>query len=150
MAPIAGHRRRKSSLMNPIGGPAHGHRTHPIIGATQEPHISENGAPARIGGPSRGPTRDDAADDGSSDEDVCDDEEMGLAGLDRARKQKKRRRNTRLDNRIAREKNLSADELREADKDVVKNLAVICLFIILWYIFSLAISLVSETPHPPS
>lgn len=142
MEPIAGHRRRKSSLMNPVGaqagGSAHGHRSHPSISIPQESKIFEDGAPPRTGESSK----DDPGNDSSSDEDLHDDEEMGLTSKDRSRKQKKRRRNTRLDNRVAREK-ISADEAREADKLVVKDVAVILLFILLWYILSLSISLVS-------
>ncbi|GJN73118.1 triose-phosphate Transporter [Purpureocillium lilacinum] len=143
MEPIAGHRRRKSSLMNPVGaqagGSAHGHRSHPSISIPQESKIFEDGAPPRTGESSK----DDPGNDSSSDEDLHDDEEMGLTSKDRSRKQKKRRRNTRLDNRVAREK-ISADEAREADKLVVKDVAVILLFILLWYIFSLSISLYNK------
>lgn len=85
---------------------------------------------------------DEYADDDYSDEDLQDDEEMGLTRQDKKRKQAKRRRNTRLDNRIAREK-LSDEERREADRNVVRKLVINGCLILLWYLFSLSISLVS-------
>jgi solute carrier family 35, member C2 len=77
-----------------------------------------------------------------SDEDLHDDEETGLTKKDKHRKQKKRRRNTLLDNRIAKDK-ITAEERKEADKNVMKRLLVNGCLILLWYIFSLSISLVS-------
>ena len=137
MEPVQGHRRRKSSLMNPISA------TGMQNGRSQaSPTVPE--VPGELGSegePSNAAPRDSFGD--SSDEDLHDDEEMGLTGNDRSRKQKKRRRNTLLDNRIAREKNLSADERREADRSVVRNLVVNGVLIGLWYFFSLSISLVS-------
>lgn len=82
------------------------------------------------------------------DEDLHDDEEAGLTSNDRTRKQKKKRRLTRLDQRIAAEKSLSIEEQREADKSVVKKLVVNATLILLWYIFSLSISLVCTTCQP--
>lgn len=80
--------------------------------------------------------------DAFSDEDLHDDEEAGLSPKDRTRKQKKKRRMTRLDQRIAAEKSLSKEEQREADRSVVRKLAINASLILLWYIFSLSISLV--------
>lgn len=77
-----------------------------------------------------------------SDEDLHDDEETGLTARDRKRKQKKRRRNTLLDQRIARDR-ITEEERKEADQNVVKKLAVNGTLIGLWYLFSLSISLVS-------
>jgi len=84
-----------------------------------------------------------------SDEDLHDDEEAGLTSNDRSRKQKKKRRLTQLDQRIAAEKTLSLDEQREADKSVIKKLLINATLILLWYIFSLSISLVCGI-FPPS
>ncbi|POR31271.1 Putative transporter C22E12.01 [Tolypocladium paradoxum] len=149
MEPIAGHRRRKSSLMNPAGahpgGPsgrpgAPGHRRGPSLGVPQDARIFQDDDVTRPG---------DSAKDGStrdsfSDEDLHDDEETGLAHKDRSRRQKKRRRNTLLHNRIAREKNISEDERKEADKSVARRLAINGVFILLWYLFSLSISLYNK------
>ncbi|PNY23732.1 transporter [Tolypocladium capitatum] len=154
MEPVAGHRRRKSSLMNPVGahpaGPsarpgALGHRRGPSLTAPQDARTfgagdDDDDEAARPG---------DSAKDGSgrnsfSDEDLHDDEETGLTNEDRSRRQKKRRRNTLLHNRIAREKNISDDERKEADKSVVRRLVINGVFILLWYLFSLCISLYNK------
>jgi solute carrier family 35, member C2 len=87
---------------------------------------------------------DDSArgtDDDLSDEDLHDDEETGLTGRDRRRKQKKRRHNTALDNRVAGEA-ITAEEKKEADQNVIKKSLINILLILLWYLFSLSISLV--------
>lgn len=163
MEPIPGHRRRKSSLMNPVGG-----HSHPSVPLPGRPSYSQNSRaqgtaassslvedakehldiPGRSAGDSGGSSsRDDSSRDSFSDEDLHDDEEMGLTRKDKSRKQKKRRRNTLLDNRIAREKNLSDDERKEADRNVVKSLFVNGVLILLWYFFSLSISLVSAPTY---
>ena len=88
-------------------------------------------------------------DDGSdiSDEDLHDDEEAGLTGGDRRRKQHKRHRNTQLDQRVAQE-TVTEDERKEADRSVIKNLLINATLIALWYFFSLSISLVRRLLHP--
>ncbi|KAG6097761.1 hypothetical protein E4U31_005000 [Claviceps sp. LM219 group G6] len=153
MEHVPGHRRRKSSLMNSIGGHSHAGlpspgrpishslRTKPSSTFLEEP--KEYGdAPARLG--ESGSSRESSGGDSSSDEDIQDDEEMGLTGKDRARKQKKRRKNTLLDNRFVREKKLSPDEKKEADRNFVRNLFVNGSLILLWYFFSLSISLYNK------
>jgi solute carrier family 35 protein C2 len=91
---------------------------------------------------------DDAAGlDSDSDETLHDDEEMGLTNTDRQRRRTKKRRNTQLDQRIARE-NISAEEKREADQNVAKRLLINASLIGLWYLFSLCISLVSGRRVP--
>lgn len=77
-----------------------------------------------------------------SDEDLHDDEETGLTAKERKRKQRKKRRNTLLDQRIARD-NVTVEEQKEADQTVARRLAVNGTLIGLWYLFSLCISLVS-------
>ena len=112
-------------------------------GAT-EPTGSGDGGRAGDGRDERG--RDSLSDD----EDLHDDEEMGLTDPDRRRRQKKRRRNTLLDQRIVREKNLSVEERKEADKSVMRRLLINALLIFLWYFFSLSISLVSLLTYSPA
>ncbi|KAG5935517.1 hypothetical protein E4U53_000418 [Claviceps sorghi] len=153
MEPIPGHRRRKSSLMNPAGGHSHpgiassgktitlsarSQASSTLPGELKE-HGDTLGRPAE---PSS--SRDGSGGDSSSDEDAQDDEEMGLTSKDRARKQKKRRKNMLLDNRIVREKKLSADEKKEADRHFVRNLFINGCLILLWYFFSLSISLYNK------
>jgi len=137
----AGHRRRRSSLMNPSNGlqnsRASRQRGQSLSANCQdEPKILEE-------------SPDGPEDDSLSDEDLHDDEEAGLTGKDRRRKQKKRRRNRLMDNRIARE-HLSAEEKSAADKNVVRRLVVNGSLIMLWYLFSLCISLVSIPPIAPT
>ncbi|KAK7423316.1 hypothetical protein QQX98_001107 [Neonectria punicea] len=146
MEPIAGHRRRRSSLMNPVGsqpGPSSRSRTPNATGrsALDDSKISEESA----GADGFANRHDDTGDESYTDEDLQDDEETGLTTKGKHRKQKKRRRHTQLDQRIAREKNnLSAEERKEADKDVVKRLVVNGVLILLWYLFSLSISLYNK------
>lgn len=78
-----------------------------------------------------------------SEEDLHDDEETGLTKKDKRRKQAKRRRNTRLDQRIARDR-ITDEERKEADQNVFKKLVINAILIGLWYLFSLSISLVSQ------
>ncbi len=130
--------------MNPAGHlPAPGDRT-----SSRSPHDRrKSGSFSGLSGHelTAGPAhdRDDWSQESFSDEDLHDDEELGLTAQDRARKQKQRRKLTRLDQRIAREKNLSVDEQKEADKSVMRRLMINGGLILLWYIFSLSISLVS-------
>lgn len=89
---------------------------------------------------------DCAADDSFSDEDLHDDEETGLTGKDKRRKRMKKKRHTRLDQRIVRERDdgaLTAEEKREADQHVFRRSVINVVLIGLWYLFSLSISLVS-------
>jgi solute carrier family 35 protein C2 len=95
---------------------------------------------------SSSPGHHQSADAGDYDEDLHDDEETGLTSRDRRRKRQKRRRNTLLDQRIVREK-ITLAEKKEADQDVVKKLLINGSLILLWYLFSLCISLVR---HPLS
>ncbi|KAK0753926.1 triose-phosphate transporter family-domain-containing protein [Schizothecium vesticola] len=89
-------------------------------------------------------------DDGSdiSDEDLHDDEEAGLTGGDRRRKQHKRHRNTQLDQRVAPDI-VTEDERKEADRTVVKDLLINGVLIALWYTFSLSISLYNKWMFDP-
>ncbi|KAJ6782847.1 hypothetical protein PWT90_02846 [Aphanocladium album] len=151
MAPITGHRRRKSSLMNPVGhlgapggrtspGITHARKSGSFSGQSGHHELLAAGA---VAGPAH--DKDDWSQDSFSDDDLNDDEELGLTAEDRARKQKQRRKLTRLDQRIAREKHLSVDEQKEADKSFMRRLMINGGLILLWYIFSLSISLVSTT-----
>jgi solute carrier family 35, member C2 len=88
-------------------------------------------------------TSEDVEMEDLSDDDLQDDEETGLTGKDKGRRKRKRRRNTLLDNRIAADLKITAEEKREADQNVVKKSLINGLLIGLWYLFSLSISLVS-------
>ena len=93
---------------------------------------------------SRIPEEDSEGNDTDGDvsnEDLHDDEETGLTTRDRRRKQRRKRHNTQLDNRIVNDR-ITAEEKKEADKSVIKKLLVDGTLILLWYLFSLSISLV--------
>lgn len=78
-----------------------------------------------------------------SDDDIHDDdEELGLTSRDRARRRKRRRRRTRIDGRIAGDGAL-AKEKKIADATLMRKLVINTTLILLWYFFSLSISIVS-------
>ncbi|KAM0214351.1 hypothetical protein ACHAPQ_005244 [Fusarium lateritium] len=145
MEPIAGHRRRRSShnmAVRPAGSPSRLRGTSRGPASTSnEPKISEedldaNGFAIR---------KDESADDSFSDGDLQDDEETGLTRKDKQRRQKKRSRNTQLDQRIVRDKkDISTEERKEADKAVFKSLVFNGVLILLWYLFSLSISIYNK------
>ncbi|KAI1328372.1 triose-phosphate transporter family-domain-containing protein [Xylariaceae sp. FL0255] len=135
-----GHRRRRSTLSAFLNPPPAQNRPRSMSvknAGDSEPKISEEGQGLLSSG---GKVKDN---DTLSDEDLHDDEETGLTKADRQRKQKKRRRNTRLDQRIVKDK-LSDEERRLADKNVIRKLAVNAVLIGLWYMFSLSISLYNK------
>jgi solute carrier family 35 protein C2 len=82
----------------------------------------------------------------SEDEGLQDDEETGLTGKDKRRRKGRRRRNTLLDQRIAGEVRITAEEKKLADHNVVKDGLINVFLIGLWYLFSLSISIVSLHP----
>lgn len=152
MAPIGGagtgggHRRRRSSLMNPVGASSSSRHRSPRPRSSAGKGIDSDesrlvGEDTRVQEVAR---RDDRlSDDDLTDEDLHIDEEAGLTGADRRRKSRKRSRNTRLDQRIARDR-ITEAEKQEADKAVMKNAVINVTLILLWYFFSLSISLVSK------
>ncbi|KAH7031341.1 triose-phosphate transporter family-domain-containing protein [Microdochium trichocladiopsis] len=150
MDPITpgGHRRRRSTLTGSSNAPPIASRTtrprgSSIMGGPSEaaPKISEE---ANSGEFARQDHRANLDSDGSlSDEDLHDDEETGLTKKDKRRKKAKKQRNTRLDQRVARE-NLSDEQKHLADLNVARRLAINLVLIGLWYIFSLSISLYNK------
>jgi solute carrier family 35, member C2 len=130
--------------MNSANGAANGRGSRPRAQSIkgqgnllEEGKISEEDAgedAERVDGP---------GDYSLSDEDLHDDEETGLTNKDRRRKRQKKRHNTLLDQRIAKD-SITAEEKKEADQNVMRRLAINGLLILLWYLFSLSISLVSR------
>lgn len=127
----------------PAGSPSRLRDTSrgPVPGnSTLEPKISEEDFDAN----EFAARKDESGDDSFTDEDLQDDEETGLTRKDKQRRQKKRNRNTQLDQRIARDrKDISKEERKEADKTVFRSVMVNVVLILLWYLFSLSISIVS-------
>lgn len=157
MEPLAEHRRRRSSQISsggrPVGSPSRirttsgrGGPASSSNGLSDEPKISEEDLDAN----GFAIPKNESGDESYSDEDLQDDEETGLTRKDRRRRQKKRKRHTQLDQRIARGNNdISAEERKEADKSVLKTLLINGFLILLWYLFSLSISIVwPSPPHP--
>ncbi|KAI0206409.1 triose-phosphate transporter family-domain-containing protein [Astrocystis sublimbata] len=141
----AGHRRRRSTLsaglnvtVPPVTRTGRPRATSMKIAGEAEPKISEEDVTPYAAWPDA-----QGADDSLSDEDLHDDEETGLTNKDKRRKQKKRRRNARLDQRIARDK-LTDEQRRQADQYVFRKLVVNAGLIALWYTFSLSISLYNK------
>lgn len=81
----------------------------------------------------------------SSDDDQYD-EETGLTAHQRRQRRRRRRQRRKLDARIADVKSSrSILQLDLADRNVVKKLLVNTGLILLWYFFSLSISIVSDS-----
>ena len=79
----------------------------------------------------------------SSDDDDHYDEETGLTANQKRQRRRRRRQRRKLDARIADGKH-GIFQLDLADRNVVKRLVVNAGLILLWYIFSLSISIVSQ------
>lgn len=154
MEPIVGHRRRKSAAMNSPGLPQAAPGRPMAAGGGRQQHLSANPPDHPDGFEENGGSSSTSVGSGNddeargrpsfSDDDLHSDEETGLSNKERARRQKKRQRITQLGQRIVRDKSISAEERQEADKDVVRRLFVNMVLILLWYFFSLSISLVSR------
>ena len=73
---------------------------------------------------------------------MTDDEETGLTKKDKEHRKRKRRRNTRLDGRVAGNGQNSKNDQNSADRNVIKAMTINVLLILAWYLFSLSISIV--------
>ncbi|KFY59185.1 hypothetical protein V497_04473 [Pseudogymnoascus sp. VKM F-4516 (FW-969)] len=138
------HRRRRSTLTSLQPPNARGQRSRPIRdGLTEELSWSQEEEPwsqdeSKSNSDEAGHGNNSSDDDGN----LQDDEETGLTGT--SRRQKRRRRNTLLDQRVAKESDITKEERKEADQNVMKDMAINGLFILLWYIFSLSISIYNK------
>ncbi|KAG7292430.1 hypothetical protein NEMBOFW57_002465 [Staphylotrichum longicolle] len=130
----SGHRRRRSSLINPANPSNSRHRsprarsvsTRRPANGDDEDKIVEESSDAESLRPG------EVDEDDLTDEDLHDDEEAGLTGKDRRRKRRKRRRNQLLDQRVARDDGISAEEKQEADRNVARSLIINGVLIGLW------------------
>lgn len=142
----SGHRRRRSSLMKSLDGAGKKKKrrssTSPVKGRggiQEEPKLGERGTDEELS-----TSEDVELEDLSEEEEgLQDDEETGLTGKDKGRRKDRRRRNTLMDQRIAGEPQITAEEKKEADQNVLKRGFVNGVLIGLWYLFSLSISIVS-------
>lgn len=134
----AGHRRRRSSLMNPLNADAK--KSPRTRSPLKDGSILEESKPG-----DRGVSLDASGDlDLSEDDALQDDEETGLTGKDKSKRRRRKRGNTLLDQRIVGSTSPTAEEKQLADKNVIKKGLVNGLLIVLWYTFSLSISIVSS------
>ena len=128
------HRRRRSTLTSLQPPNARGQRSTRIRdGLTEELSWSQEEEPwsqdeAKSNSDEAGGHGNNSSDD---DNNLQDDEETGLTGT--SRRQKRRRRNTLLDQRVAKESEITKEERKEADQTVIKDMAINGLFILLWY-----------------
>lgn len=139
----SGHRRRRSSLINPANASNSRHRSPGARSQTLRTPSIVDGEGKIVEESSDGetPRLDETDEGGFTDEDLHDDEETGLTGKDRRRKKRKKRRNQLLDQRVVSD-DISPEEKQEADRSVAKSLLINGVLIGLWYFFSLLISLV--------
>ncbi len=98
----------------------------------------------------------DAVWDVDEDDEDDDDEETGLNRSERRKYLQKKRQRAGLGSRIAGTAGLATattqvDEIKEADKSVLRRILINAGLIGLWYFFSLSISIVSSRfpPHRP-
>jgi solute carrier family 35, member C2 len=86
---------------------------------------------------------DDLASDAGSEA----DEETGLTAKESKKYLQKQRQSVPLDARIAGNTTITKEAKKLADQHVLKDLLVNAMLIGLWYIFSLSISIVSNSPQ---
>jgi hypothetical protein len=130
--------------MNPAEGSSRGHARRMSKSPTKKDDIQEE--PKVTDGLLEGDSKsssDEVGLDNMSDDGLQDDEETGLTGKAKGRRKNKRRRNTLLDQRIAGDVKITAEEKKEADQNVVRKSVINGILIGLWYLFSLSISIVS-------
>lgn len=137
----SGHRRRRSSLMNPLNQSAKNQKSKKRSGSAKgaKGTVPEDSAVEQL---SLEESTSDEVEMGHLPDDGLDDEETGLTGKDKSARKQRRRRNTLLDQRIVGETTVSAEERKEADQNVMKKSLVNGLLIAMWYTFSLSISIV--------
>ncbi|KAI9048245.1 hypothetical protein LZ554_008040 [Drepanopeziza brunnea f. sp. 'monogermtubi'] len=154
-----GHRRRKSSLMNPPSASSILPNSNGTKGKSRRSSKSiATGADEedpKVERTSDDSTSEDLELDELSDDGLQDDEETGLTGKIKGRRRQRRRKITLLDQRIAGDGHvgakiaITAEEKKEADQNVVKNSLINGLLIGLWYVFSLSISIYNKWMFDP-
>ncbi|CAG8960556.1 hypothetical protein HYFRA_00013379 [Hymenoscyphus fraxineus] len=145
MSDAQGHRRRRSSVMSPIDGSSRGkaRRTSGSPNGKDKIREEPKASDSLLDEDSKS-TSEDLEMDNLTDDGLQDDEETGLTGKDRGRRNSKRRRNTLLDQRIAGDVKITAEEKKQADQNVLKNMVINGILILLWYLFSLSISIYNK------
>jgi hypothetical protein len=78
----------------------------------------------------------------STEDDMTDDEELGLNAQDKRYRTRRRRNNTQFNQRVVPIDRASEQDKSKADKNFLKALLINALLIASWYLFSLSISIV--------
>lgn len=144
------YRRRRAQMMASLGnGSVKGKngRGQPRRHKSDDKHLAYSSDDGQASDFSYMSTSDDVELSHMASEDaMTDDEEAGLTKKDKEHRKRKRRRNTRLDRRIAGNANAksSKQEHEDADRNVIKAMIINVLLIVSWYIFSLSISIVGQ------
>ncbi|KAE8158733.1 triose-phosphate transporter family-domain-containing protein [Aspergillus tamarii] len=146
LSPSGNHHRRRSSVLTGTGGPSQ-------VGPTEQRDDNP-----RTNGDSVSYKREEqkAAEDAdvsdlssiaeSSEDDLQDDEETGLTAKQRRQRRRRRKQRRQLDARIAGVKGSQSDvfSVGLADRNVMRRLLVNAGLILMWYFFSLAISIYNK------
>ncbi|KAF9888078.1 Triose-phosphate Transporter [Aspergillus nanangensis] len=151
LSPAGNHHRRRSSVLTGTGGPS------------QFVSTEQRDEPPRPAGDTVGYRRDEqkAAEDAdvsdlssiaesvemdlmTSDDDLHDDEETGLTARQRRQRRRRRRQRRQLDARIADVKATRDFSMGLSDKTLYRKLLGNAGLILLWYFFSLAISIYNK------
>lgn len=95
------------------------------------------------------PLSDKDADDFDAwdDDGIEDDEETGLTGTERKARAEKKRRNTRLSDRVGGDLSLANEGDQAGDGGFMRDSLINIVLICMWYVFSISISVVS-CPSP--
>lgn len=100
--------------------------------------------------PSRqGSNSDRAMHSSDSDQETREDEEYGLADVDKERRRKRLARNKQLDSRVALNNMTDANRDDIATAAVTRNIVLNVLLLLSWYANSIGISVVIPTKHIP-
>ena len=149
-----GYRRRRAQL---IAGLKNGHARSKERGKQPQPQDRDTSGIPDEEGRHMAYSSDDGSEFSSTStgdefelgrlpkEDVfTDDEETGLTKKAKEHRKRRRRKTTRLDERIAGSVKTSKQEQKVADWNVLKAMIINVLLIASWYLFSLSISIVSR------
>lgn len=139
----SGQRRRKNSLMMPLDSSSRTAALEIRKSSSLEGHGDSKLRTSKDGNDSEISSSEDFELDDLSDDGLQDDEETGLTGKNRSNRRRRKETNTLLDHRIAGPEAVTAEEKKEADVHVLKDMLINGTLIGLWYVFSLSISLVS-------
>jgi len=126
------------------------------IRSLQQPKSASNSAEEATRQGSRGPKASPSPDESDSDwerdggksyaaDELQDDEETGLTHADKSKRRKRKRRNTRLDERVVASSQtrseLNADRI--ASLALARRITINAALVLLWYASSVGISVVS-------